>query len=776
MPPPAQPLSPAELAALEHAFASDSGSEAYRPLAEAYLGMKRFMEAMVVCKRGVKGHPGDVSARVLLARIYAAQGKNKKAVEELAAGLALDPKHVAANRMLGLLQLELGEKEPGLAAIRRAHEAAPADPETLEAMRKWGLLLAPAQPTAKAIGTAPSTPTPIASATPTRTPASSAPPTSATVPATEAALDGDGTPPVLYPPASASPPPPARNAAYAEALADRYATREFPLNGKGVAPAKRSRTRLFVTVGLGLALVLALGGYGIVSSMRKAREVEIDRLLKEARELLEKDSYASYKEAGKRCEAILARDPDSIGGHAYLAYVDAIRWGEHGESEGLRDEAKKHLDAVAKLKRQHSHAIAAAAYLRFYGGDVKGAIAELNRAMAGPEGASSLLRGVLGVLQMQAGDLDAAREALGIARQSAPGDVRITQMLAEQWRRRGQGFEVQANALYDTVLTRLAPDHVPSLLGKAQLLLDAGKPDEAGKRIEKVLGMGQGASPRQAAVALALHGSVLHAQGKAEKGDEEEKQALANDAGNPEIYDLIGRRKARGGDVTGAVESFQKALELDPGRLLFYVNLANAYLARPNGAKQAVAALEKASDRVGTARVTKLLGDAYRADGDLDRAARAYEKAIGMEKTYPEARVALAHVLREKKDYGRALEELDRAIKESTGTAAGSAASAWVELGETEEARGSAPDAVERAYTNALKAEPTSCPALFWLGRSRSDRSGRVYNPPLATQMLSDYLRLCPKAPRAGDAQRMLAALQQPPAPARAPAQRHRRR
>ena len=46
---PAKTLSPAELAKLEHAFAADPSSEAYRPLAEAYLAAGRFMEAMVVC-------------------------------------------------------------------------------------------------------------------------------------------------------------------------------------------------------------------------------------------------------------------------------------------------------------------------------------------------------------------------------------------------------------------------------------------------------------------------------------------------------------------------------------------------------------------------------------------------------------------------------------------------------------------------------------------------------------------------------------------------------
>ena len=76
-------LSPSELSQLEHAFATDPNSDSYRPLAEAYLGMGRFMEAMVVCKKGVKAHPERADARVLLARVYADQNKDRKAIEEL---------------------------------------------------------------------------------------------------------------------------------------------------------------------------------------------------------------------------------------------------------------------------------------------------------------------------------------------------------------------------------------------------------------------------------------------------------------------------------------------------------------------------------------------------------------------------------------------------------------------------------------------------------------------------------------------------------------------
>src|SRR5690242_8984229 len=139
MPGPTKPPTPAELSALEHAFAADPTSEAYRPLTEAYLAMGRFMEAMVVCKKGVKGHPGDATPRLLLARIYAAQGKDRKALEELAGALQVAPGDVAANRLTGVLQLKLGEKEQGTVALRRAWEAAPDDPETAEVLKKWGV-------------------------------------------------------------------------------------------------------------------------------------------------------------------------------------------------------------------------------------------------------------------------------------------------------------------------------------------------------------------------------------------------------------------------------------------------------------------------------------------------------------------------------------------------------------------------------------------------------------------------------------------------------------
>ena len=111
---------PAELASLEHAFAADPGSEAWRPLTDAYLAMGRFMEAMVVAKKGVRAHPSDVTARLALARVYAEQGKDRKALEEVQGALAAHMvEHQWATDLLyqGLVTPSEERWQKGLAAM-----------------------------------------------------------------------------------------------------------------------------------------------------------------------------------------------------------------------------------------------------------------------------------------------------------------------------------------------------------------------------------------------------------------------------------------------------------------------------------------------------------------------------------------------------------------------------------------------------------------------------------------------------------------------------------
>src|SRR5262249_18735303 len=99
--------------------------------------------AMVVCKRGVKAHPNDSTARLLLARVYTEQGKDRKALEEIQGALQLAPGDPAVHRALGSVHFKLGETDQGGAALMRAADLPPQDPETQALLKKWNITYTP---------------------------------------------------------------------------------------------------------------------------------------------------------------------------------------------------------------------------------------------------------------------------------------------------------------------------------------------------------------------------------------------------------------------------------------------------------------------------------------------------------------------------------------------------------------------------------------------------------------------------------------------------------
>ena len=739
MPNPAKTLSPAELTALEHAFAADPVSEAYRPLTEAYLAMGRFMEAMVVCKKGVKAHPDDPSARALLARVYAEQGKDRKALEELEAVLGAYPTFAAALRMAGVLHLRLGEREKGEAALRKAAEVAPDDPEVREALAKHGIAAAPSA------AVAPSGP---------RTGPDAPPVAPRVAPAARAAGRSPRVDPVEVDVPVTPTPVPARSggAAYAQALADKYATQEFTLShGK---PRKKGHKGTFATtIALFAVLAVALGGWMLYSRARKERIEAIDRLLKDTLPLIEKDQHAAYLEAAKNLQQILDKDDRSIAGHAFLAYVDALRAGEHGDGDAVRAEAVQHVEAARALGQRHSHLIAAEAYLKLYGGDAAGARETVAPVIEGGEGAqSAFLQGVAGAIALREGDLDRARDVLGKAQKASPGDVRLAYLVGEQYRRRGEGYDVQAVGFYDYAL-RIEKDHVWTILGKAQVLLERGQLDEAARAAQALLAPAANASKPQQALAQAIRGAVLAAQGKPADAKAAEAEAAKLDPTSPEIPRLLGLRKLREGDAAGAVEAFQRAVSQDPRRVSLYADLVRAQLTRQGGAQQAIDTVKKAVARVGESpRLALLLGDAYRAAGDEDLARGQYEKAIQLGRPFPDARVSLARLYRAKNNIPGALVELTQAIDEYGQGGAGGAAAAYVEMAEAERARGAKREVLADLYEKALQRDPASCDALWGAGRLGAE-AGKATED--ARRRLDAYAKLCPRGAHAQEAARL---------------------
>jgi tetratricopeptide (TPR) repeat protein len=268
-----------------------------------------------------------------------------------------------------------------------------------------------------------------------------------------------------------------------------------------------------------------------------------------------------------------------------------------------------------------------------------------------------------------------------------------------------------------------------------------------------VLAPATGASKPQQALAHAIRGAVLAAQGKPQEAAAAEAEAAKLDPTTADVPHIVGLRKLREGDAAGAIDALQKAVTLDSRRISLYADLVRALLAKEGGAKQAIETVKRAVSRLGEQpRLALVLGDAYRAAGDADLARGQYEKAIQLGRPFPDARVALARLHRSKSNIPGALVELTQAIDEYGQGGAGGAASAYVEMAEAERARGAKPDVLKDLYEKALEKDPASCEALWGASKIEVD-AGRLGED--GRRRLDAYARLCPRATHAADAAKL---------------------
>lgn len=78
----------------------DLGPIQTKRLIRRYMELSRFLEAVVVAKKAIATFDPGHDYRVLLAGVYAAQGKTKRAVEELERVMAQDPENEEARKLL----------------------------------------------------------------------------------------------------------------------------------------------------------------------------------------------------------------------------------------------------------------------------------------------------------------------------------------------------------------------------------------------------------------------------------------------------------------------------------------------------------------------------------------------------------------------------------------------------------------------------------------------------------------------------------------------------
>ena len=773
MPPVTKTLSPAELAKLEHAFATDPASEAYKPLAEAYLGMGRFMEAMVVCKKGVKAHPALPDPRVLLARVYAEQGKDKKAIEELTGALQVSPTDKIALRMMGALQIKGGETAAGKENLLKAFGADGADPETIELMEKHGVAVPrPAAPEPPPPPPAPVAPPPTLHVGATATSAVQQP-----VEQPSVVIDNGGShPPVLQPrtqqprqpagqqrPAPRAPQKPvARRPDPGEHTGEH--TGEFETgehtgeHSMGSSPRRSSRKTSNSSKAIFFLLLFvvpvsgaAYWGWGQYHG-KLVREANAANA--EATKLVKSDTFKGYEEAITKAQFALDLDasPETTrNARGLLAYAYTIRWGEHIHEESNRENAEKNIAAGIAGKEQSAYLHAAEAMFDFYSGKTDEGLKAIDERIKAAEANKkqvSIYYLTRGVLLMNEGDLESARESLERAQAIAQDDPRVYIALGNLHRRRGT--DGPALTAFNTALDRTRKTHPEGLLGTANLILDQPDPAvgycTAAAYVKALQAMADTAAPRQLAandfvkallISRAARDIPQYADKAFQKQLEEctgvkpsdeaavrkdittaENDGLSLDRNNPELLLIRGRRLAYEGKLDDAAAEIRKAIEQNPKASHFHVELAKILMKKEGGEAATEEALKKALSLVpGSPKLLSMLGQVQYRQKKMDAARETLEKAISDTKTRnPEARFLLGKIYRDdKKDYAKAAELLKKAGEEYFADPA-MASVAFDELAMAFELKGDR-DGADGAYLKALNAEKDNVAAYCHYAR-----------------------------------------------------------
>ena len=791
MPPAAtKSLSPAELAKLEHAFAADPASDAYHALAEAYLGMGRFIEAMVVCKKGVKAHPTDPDPRVLLARVYADQGKDKKALDELRGAIQVAPTDKATLRLMGALQVRSGEVEAGKATLLKAFEVDPNDRETLELMERHGVVVP--QPVAPVF--APPPPAPIYSPPPVVQLADGPTEVVAEQPRY---VEGAQQAPTQQPrPSQPRPSQPksrpvtqSRPALEPHPSFEEHEADEHPRRGRSKSG---SRAIFFLLI---FAVPLAAAGYYGWGQYRAKLVRDANKLLRDATDKMKSDTHAAYQSAISAAETALSLDASSDtnrNARGLLAYGYTVRWGEHQHDDANRENAQKNIKAGTEAKDASSYLHAADALFDYYNGKGEQGLKKIEEKIHQAEvdhKQISIYYLTRGIIQMNNGDLEDSKESLEKAQGISPDDPRVFVALGNLHRRRGA--DMQALQAYNNALKYTRDSHPDALLGTANLILDQENPARgfitASSNIKKMLQMEPPPSPRQLAQAHFVRALLVSRvsrelplydkesfrkeveegtgvpmdRDKAQKEiQQEENQGLTLDRNNPELLLIRGRRLAWDGRLDDAAQEFRKAIELNGSAAHYHVELAKVLMRKEGGDREAEDSLKKALSMVqNSPKLLSMLGQLQYRQKKMAEAQATLEKAVGGDRQRnPDARFLLGKIYRdEKKDLDRAAKLLEQAALEYLSDPT-QAAAAYDELAMTLDLRGrdGDKDRARANYEKSLNADKDYAPAYCHYARFIARHGGLdAKERDKLKALVNESLKLEPQGACAAEMQRL---------------------
>ncbi|MCC7382628.1 MAG: tetratricopeptide repeat protein [Deltaproteobacteria bacterium] len=580
---------------LELAFAQDPQSAAYVPLCEAYLEQGRFMEAMVVCKKGLKAHPTSVEARVLLAQVYARQQKYPRAIQELDELIAGNGQNALAFAGRGKIRLESGDEKGAIADFKKAIDLDDGVEDATEALRKLGIVYPEPPPPPPAAAPAAAMPRMQSYVMP-----QGPMPPQAMMPGGAAAGQVVQAPPPAawqtepQPPGWPLPPPLVRGGSQ---VAPGYAPGRPRLEGEDELEALANRVGAERQgVGNAAKLSLLLGGFLLITSLvvtaylfhRKHVTEGIAELSRTARAEFAEDTYGSYKKAAFDFEKILS-DFDSK--HALtianLAHTYAILWGEHGETE-RREALEKLMPLAEKYAPSSAHTISASGLILLYSGQDRHkaavtaaeAIAPLAKKLRDEHGqGGSYADLTLGIIDLELGNYETAQSTLSEVVQSQPQSVRAKIWYARASQR--SGYLDRAESAYSEAL-RVSKDHPGARAGRALVRVQRGKLQPAAEDLVAfdafIQQFPKEVSTRDGALAEYARSEIFRAAGEEARASGAYENAVRLDKTNADFPYGLGRVLLAQGRFRDAVGPLGQAVKMEPNRRAFLVALATAEL------------------------------------------------------------------------------------------------------------------------------------------------------------------------------------------------------
>lgn len=744
-----------DLTQLEYEFATNPNSEAFIALAQAYLQKGRYVEAMVVCKRGIKTHPELAAGRFIMASIYRAQAKHQKAIDELNNLLKMHPNFAEAYELLGEVNEKLGKEDVAIQFFKKALDFNPDLQPAREALLKKGIDYQPgggSAPTeaaaapAPAASPAPAQERPTEKVMPAAGSAASAAPINAgnnvqTQPAMPAQAARAGSRAAAAPsrPVPAAPPrpaPPRRR--IADRILEMEAQQQKPRN-RGI------KFTLYLAAGLAVVLVV----YIIYTWQAGLRQKEINQHLQEGRALFSNDTYAGYQKALEHYRAIIKLDKEHLEALSRAAFICAVLPGEFGGDKALLQEGSKYVQMALATDQTNTMLQAARGLLLVYGGSSLNEARKLLEDSLEQNPHSGLLHATLGLVLLRKGNLSEAREQLEEGTRQPEAMTRALIGLGEYaWRR--SMYREAGLALHRALQSN--PSHVKATLYLAVNALLWGRSESKNKVARQLLKkfhdkLAANASPLEKAYAE-LIAAVLEVRNRStRKAGLAKLNALLKKNSSNALFQFVGARELRRiGHIKAAQQKVALALRLDSSRPDFALEEAAIFLAMKDYEGTRARAMRVQEMDAESGQSALLIGDAYLGEKNFPKAQQYYKEATKFEDTESQAHLKLgdAYMAQSKPDPDRAQAQYELAVPGLTTSGESRlAAQTCVKLGKIY-ANKDRPKEFINILKTALRADPSYAPPYCLIARNidLNSKDGR--------DQAKEYCQKCVKLDNSG--------------------------